>query len=490
MGVDNAAVAKVTGFDTSFKDLRGSSVLNLPQHVALIGQGNTANTYSTTKRRVYSAGEVGTVYGFGSPLHLAAMELLPQNGDGLGAIPLTVFPLTDHGSGVVATGDITPSGTLSKATSVQIRVAGILSDKFTVPAGAVSVATFITNAIAACTAIINFPFNAANGTTKLNLTSKWKGLSANGAKVELIYDTTVGLNFAITQPAGGLNNPDVSTATNQFGSVWYTMAVNCLEQTDTTNLDVYSNVADGRWGVYMYKPLVFFTGSNTTVAATAYAQSNTRKTDRGNSVISVPGSPEFPFAIAARAVARMAKMADSNPPTDYGGLKLDTIIAGDDLVQWDYTTRDAIVKAGTSTTESRDGVVVLSDVVTFWHPTGEEPPAYRYVVDIVRLQNILFNLQLRFASPEWESAPLLPGNQVSNNPNARRESDAKGVICGVMDALGLAAIIADPDFSKKTAIAKISSQNPKRLDMSVSVKLSGNTNIKSFDLAFGFYFGA
>ncbi len=73
--VDSSAVARVLGIKTAFKDLRGGGILFLPQRVAVVGQGSTASTYSTDKKQVTSALEVAQTYGFGSPLHLAVLQL-------------------------------------------------------------------------------------------------------------------------------------------------------------------------------------------------------------------------------------------------------------------------------------------------------------------------------------------------------------------------------------------------------------------------------
>ena len=53
--VDASAVARVVGIRTEFVDLRGGRVTLLPQRIAVIGQGNTASTYPTTKLQVTSA---------------------------------------------------------------------------------------------------------------------------------------------------------------------------------------------------------------------------------------------------------------------------------------------------------------------------------------------------------------------------------------------------------------------------------------------------
>ena len=81
-------------------------------------------------------------------------------------------------------------------------------------------------------------------------------------------------------------------------------------------------------------------------------------------------------------MARIASRANNNPPFDYGSLDASGLIPGTDGEQWTYAQRDQAVKGGSSTVEVKDGVVNISDVVTFYHPTNDPLPAYRFVVDI------------------------------------------------------------------------------------------------------------
>ena len=103
--------------------------------------------------------------------------------------------------------------------------------------------------------------------------------------------------------------------------------------------------------------------------------------------------------------------------------------------------------------------------------------------------NIIYNLELEFAQPAWDGAPLIPDDQPTVNPNARKPSGAKAAVNRILDSLGLEAIISNPAAAKASTIAQISSQNPKRLDVRTTVQLSGNSNIISVDLNFGFFFG-
>lgn len=490
--VDASAVARVVGIKTIFKDLRGGGVLFLPQRIAVVGQGNSAATYDTTKRQVTSATEAATLYGFGSPIHLAVRQLLPINGDGVGTIPVTIYPLEDDGSGVAASGDITPSGSQTEAAAYTIRVNNIDSEQFVISPGD-SVADVVTAATAAINAVLEMPVIATDATpgtsTEVGITSKWAGASANDLFIEVIGSTTAGTSFAITQPTGGLVNPDVDDALNQVGNVWETMFLNCLDIADTATLDKFSTFGEGRWGALVRKPMIAFTGNTETTVNAATAVSDARKTDRTNSQLVAPASNDLPFVVAARQLARIAPVANNNPPHDYGSQDATGLVPGADGDQWTYADRDQAVKKGSSTVEVKDGVVNVSDVVTFYHPSGDPLPAYRYVVDIVKLQNIIFNLDLIFATKEWDGAPLIPDDQPTVNRAAKKPKTAVAAVAALLDSLGLNAIISDPETAKANTIAAINDQNPKRLDVSTTVQLSGNTNIISVDLNFGFFFG-
>ena len=488
--VDASAVARVVGVKTAFKDLRGGGILYLPQRVAVVGQGITASTYATTKRQVTSALEAAQLYGFGSPVHLAVLQLLPINGDGVGTIPVTVYPLDDDASGVAAAGDITPSGAATGAASFVIKINNIPSEQFVVASGD-SVATIVTAMTTALTAALNVPMTAADNTTAVGLTAKWKGASGNDLyiTVEATSVDNSGITFAITQPTGGLVNPDVSTALSQVGDVWETMVLNCLEIADTTTLDLYSTFGEGRWGALTRKPLIVFTGNTATTVSAATAVSDARKTDRTNAQLVAPGSVDLPLSVAARQLARIVKVANNNPPKDYGSQDATGLTPGADGEQWDAIARESAVEKGSSTIEVKDGVVNISDIVTFHHPLGDPLPEYRYVCDIVKLQNLLFNLNLIFATAEWDGAPLIPDDQPTTNASAKQPKMAVAAVNAMIDSLALNAIISDPKTAKANTIAQISSLNPKRLDVALTVQLSGNTNIISVDLNFGFYFG-
>jgi phage tail sheath gpL-like len=284
-------------------------------------------------------------------------------------------------------------------------------------------------------------------------------------------------------------NPSVADAIARLGTDWTTMVLNALNIEDTTNLDRFKTEGDGRWGTLVHAPFVVFTGNTHADVEDATAVCSARRSDKVNAQLVGPGSVNLPFVVAARQLARIAKVANDNPPTNYN-LEIATgLIPGADGEQWAWNVRDQAVKLGSSTVELVDGEVALGDVVTFYRPQGEEPPAYRYVVDIVKLQNIIFNIRIRFETKEWAGAPLLPDDQPTSNSRAKKPKHAKATLAALTDSLGLNAIIADTKFTKSTIFASIDTQNPKRLNCGLTVKLSSNAQIIDIGLSFGFFFG-
>jgi len=490
--VDPSAVARVLGIKEQYVDLRGGAVVYLPQRVAVFGQGSSSVTYSTTKYQPAGHVEVAEKYGWGSPLHLMVKELLPDNGDGVGLNPVTVYPLAEPGTSAPATIDVAPTGTATANGTFRPYINDIPGESFVIRKGEAP-ATYAPNIAAAINANTSLPVTAAEAAAVVTCTSKWEADTANGINIRFDGPTDIGVDLTstvITHNNDGAGTPDVTAAIAQIGNVWESMLINSNLYTDTTTLDEFETFGVGRWGPVTKKPLMVFTGATEATRATMVAAGDARRTDRVNSILNAPGSDGLPFMFAARCVARAAKLAGSNPPFDYARQKIDTIEPGTDAEQWDGTSREIAVKAGISTITVEDGVIYMSDTVTTYHPSGVENPPYRYVVDIVKLQNAIFNLNLLLDVPKYDGAPLIPDDEFApENPSAIKPKDIKGVVYGWVDGLADAAIVVDRDWIKDTVVCQISSTNPKRCDVSVTLKLVGNSNIISVDLNWGFYFG-
>jgi phage tail sheath gpL-like len=399
-----------------------------------------------------------------------------------------VHPLDDDVSGVVATGSVVYSGTQSKDGTFYFIIGGVKSQNFTLRTADADLDRVAAMVIAVAN-IADMPVIPSSGIKTINFTSKWKGRNANDIPIVLVGPTDTGLTFTTTAMHGGEADPAVDTALAQIGDVWESMIINCTHQTVSDNLDEFQTWGEGRWDALVYKPAIVFTGISEPLEADCAALTDDRKDDRVNCLIPCPGSYDMPHVWVADAVGRIARSANSNPAQDFGGIKLSTIYPGTDAEQWTHTERNDAVTKGCSTVEVRDGVVVLSDIVTMYHPTGDPIPAYSYVVDIVKLQQFIYNLSLIFNAPEWQGAPLIPDDQPTVNPTAKQPKAAVAAVNSMIDSLALDAILSDPATAKKTTVAGINESNPKRLDLATTVQLSGNTNIISIDFNFGFYFG-
>jgi phage tail sheath gpL-like len=486
--VDPNAVARVVGVETNFENLVGGARF-LPMRVALIGQGSTSVTYSLTKRIVLSAVEVGQTYGFGCPLHLSALELLPENGDGLGRIPLTIYPLDDNVAGVAAAGDLTPLGVQTKSASYRIVINEIKGAFFVISKDEIVDSALFDKIADSVNANVAMPMIASNGGTEVDFVAKWEGVSGNDLEVS-IEGEVAGITFAFTQPSGGLVNPSIQPALDQFSTVWESLVLNCLNISDSDALDALESFGEGRWGPLVKTPFMSFTGTSEPDVTTAIVIPEGRKqTDRINGQLVAPGSTNLPFVIAARQLARMAVQANINPPVDYAGKKLTGIIPGPDAEQWKTTERDVAVKGGSSTIEIVGNVGEMSDTVIFYHPEGVANPAYRYVVNNIKVMNLIFRIRGIFEADDWKGKVLINDGDPTDNADARSPSMAKAEMAVMYEDLLKAAIIVDLPYALANLQAAIDGSNPNRMNISSTVKISGIGIIYSITNNFGFNVG-
>jgi phage tail sheath gpL-like len=478
-------VSSTVGTLVSFKNL-ASGGFGLPQRLFVIAQGNTATTYAATKKQVFSAQSTAETYGFGSPIHLSVLQLLPPTGDGVGDIPVTVYPLLDGTTASVGT--ITPAGSPTAAGTYFIRMNNIDSGSFVLAASA-SVADATLAITTANNEALNQPTTCVDGTTVATVTAKWKGLTGDDIVVS-IEGPSLGMTFGIVQPTSGATDPIIDAAvTDQFGDAWETLGVQALGNT-TAALDAMSAFNEGRWDPTVTKWFVSFYGTSESNVSTAIPVPDARGTDRTNSQLVSPGSNDLPWVIASRELARIAKVANgASPASDYTRQLATGLTPGLPADQWTSAQRETAVKGGSSTIEVRDGVVTLSDTITMHHPTGDPTPAYRYVNNIVKLQNLQNDVNGVFEAVEWAGAPLVPDTQVLTNRSAKQPKMAVAALSALVNDWGEKALISDPATAIQTIVAAIDGGNPRRLNLALTVQLSGNTNIISIDLNFGFFFG-
>ena len=490
--IDASAVARVVGVETIFRDDRQAQVRFLPQMIALIGQGNSTSTYPTTPVDVTSALEVAQLVGFGSPLHEAAKQLFPLNGDGVRSVPVRMYPLQAGASAAAAAGDVTFVGTSTRQIVFQVRVGGVLSESIVVPSGtaAAAMGALVDPAV---DNVLDMPVTSAptSGTDGVDLTAKWLGVTGNDIGIELInFPTDAGLTATITAMAAGAVAPDVTVALNQVGTRWESMLINAAAPYDdaTTN-NAFMTWGEGRWLPLGKRQAVVFNATSETDRNTLITHGDTRRLDRINVVAAMPGCKSTPWAMAAREVARVALTANNRPARDYGSQVLSGLIPGTDAEQFEYTDRDLLVKAGISTTEVRNGAITISDTVTYYHPEGDPLPAYRFVKNIVKLQQTTYNVRINFETARWDGAPLLLDTDFTTDEDAVKPKTARATAAAIVDGLADAAIVGMRDETKSGIRAQINTQNPDRLDLVIPWKVSGNANQIAITQEFSFIFG-
>lgn len=323
---------------------------------------------------------------------------------------------------------------------------------------------------------------------ELPLKAKWKGASGDAIKVSVASEVP-GVVFGVTHMTGGAADSDIAPALALIGQVWETFILSCFAWNNESRLDQYQVFSEGRWGELEKKPCLIAHGCADDFVTRA-AVTDRRKTDYANFLIQSTGSDELPFVIAAKGLLNdIMTTANSNPPTGYHGL-LAGLKAGDDGSQENYTTRNNAVAKGASTNIKNGSVAELNDIITFYHPDGEPTPGRRYVVDIVKLMNVVFNVRLIMEADEMKGAPLVSDATPATNPKAVQPKTIKTALMNLANSLSAYAIIQEPEYSKNNMTVRISSQNPKRLDVRFPCKLSGNVEVTSTDIYFGFYLGA
>jgi phage tail sheath gpL-like len=483
----SSAISRVTGVNVEFRNFNAGGGGFLPQRLAVLGIGNDDAEYSLQKHEsIGSADAIGRRYGYGSPLHLAARQLFPISGGGAN-FPVTFYPLRPLETAVASSGSISCDGIATAAGSGTVYIGGIAAE---FPVAKAASAEAVLNAIkTAINTKIEMPVIAGNiESGELLLISKWSGESGNDITIE-VETITEGFTFGISKMTGGALDPDISPALEEIGQIWETFILSTFAWKKQSRLDQYQLFCEGRWSELEKKPCLVAHGS-TDDFYDRTAVTDLRKSDYGNFLIQSTGSRELPFVIAARGlVSDIMTNANSNPPLGYKG-QLTGLAAGADSAQENYTARNNAITKGASTNLKVGSVAELNDIVTFYHPENEMIPSRRFVVDLVKLQNVVFNVRMIMESDEKKGAPLVSDNTVTTNPRAIQPKTIKTELMNLADALARAAIIQEPIFTKERLVVKIDSTNPKRVNTQYPVKLSGNVEVISNDIYFGFYLEA
>ncbi len=209
------------GVYTEYNNKDAVTALPTNEQEVLIVAPMTANSQTayTKPVKVFSDVEAEQLFGAGSVAHLMVRQAIKNNS----LIRLTVVGLKDHESGIVATGKVVFSGTVTYAGLISIIVAG---EAYEVSVAKGETASAVINRLVALINSSRYcPVVASlEGEDTLKLTAKVKGEIGNETTLS-VKNTSVGLSLEVTAFAGGQRNAQIAPALASVAGTHYNIII-------------------------------------------------------------------------------------------------------------------------------------------------------------------------------------------------------------------------------------------------------------------------
>jgi phage tail sheath gpL-like len=498
--VSQNRVSRVVGYQLTKGNFNTTSP-NLPQVIALLGEANTANQtgLSTAPVQITTAQQAGQLYGYGSPLHLAARILFPQSGGGTN-VPVYVYPQIAAGGGAANVQTITVTGTATANGTHYVNVAGrenVDGSFYAVNIVSGDTPTIIAGKIRdSINAVLGAPVIATAAIGVVTLTAKWVGLTSQDLQYFVdANNTSLGVTYAVAQTTAGSGTPDITASLAMFGSQWNTIVINTYGTVSAvlTSLETFNGIPDpvnptGRYTGIIMKPFIALTGST---ADDPTSITSTRPTQVTIAICPAPKSLGMPFEAAANMAVLYSNTAQNTPHLDVSGQTYPDMpipAAGSVIAMSDYNTRDAFVQKGCSTVTINAGVYKVMDFVTTYGPAGEVPPQFRYCRNL----NVDFNIKYGYHILEEANVvdhAIANDGDVVTATNVIKPKQWRQILGGYADDLASRALIADAGFMQGSVTVGISTTNPDRLETFFRYKRTGIARIVSTTAQAGFNFG-
>jgi len=483
------------------------STPNLPQRVAILAEGNTANQanfLSTENYNITSAKAAGDIFGYGSPVHSIMRILRPQTGGGIGGIPTVVYPQAEPGAGVAQTLTITVTGAATGNATHFVRINGRTSldgqpYSFVVADGD-AVGDIATKIAASINNILGCPATAASALGVVTLTAKFASITSAELSAEVDnQNKPVGVTYASAAGVAGAGAPDIADAVTQLsGNEWNTLIINSYNTATFDALEALNGTPDpdvpsGRYTGIIFKPFISVWGSklSTTAALTAITDAAARKDQVTHALAPAPNSEGFSYEAAANMVGLFARTMQDSPHKDVNGKTYSDmpVPTNENIGEMaSYDNRDLLSKAGSSTVNLNAGKYQVQDFITTYHPDGEEPPQYRYCRNLI----IDFNVRYSYFLLEQINVvdkSIAPSDQPIKVSGVIKPKQWLAIVSKMADDLAERNIIVEPSFTKDSLDVAVSDVNPDRLETFFRYKRSGYVRIASTTGEAGFAFG-
>lgn len=494
-------VSRVVGYSLSAGVFREDTP-NLPQRIALFGPANMANAgqFSESPKVITSAAQVGSIYGYGSPLHVMSRIMLPQSGDGVGGIPIVVYP------------QVNPGGAIQRIASITVVTAGVTANadheviingrdnvdgqryNFIVAIADTADAVAL-KIVASINAVVGSPVIAAIdgvNSNQVNLTVKFAGVIGNDLDIAVSAVNTAGITYTIAEETAGVGEFDISTALDSFGQEWNTIVINPYGESSFDALEIANGIPDadnptGRYSATIFKPFIALYGSTTDDpdAVITITDDADRKSQVTNVHCPAPASKGWPFEAAANVAALLAVVNETRPHTDVSGSSyLDMPVPSDGVIgdMSNYNVRDLLVKSGSSTVDLINNVYQIFDLVTTYHPDGILNPAFRFVRNLTIDWNFAFGYKI-LTDLYVVGKAIAESDQVVIVGNVIKPKMWRQVLNQYADDMAQRALISDPQFMKDRLNV---GAFPDRFETKVEYKRSAFSRVVSTDAVAGF----
>jgi phage tail sheath gpL-like len=458
---------------------------------------------------ILSEADAGNRFGFGFPMH----KIIEQAFAG-GATTVYATPQSEAGGAVASQGDITWTGTTTKAGTIYLRIGGKL---YPVQVASGSGPEAISDAIVAfVNAIADVQVTVATTAITFETVFTAKGKGPEGDNITLTLNELDGEEFpagivsGVIQDMGvvvaGSGLPDIQDALDGMGTgddaneLRFTHLVHGYGLDTTTADKVSAYVGEGNDFVGCYGKLVnrpFVCVNVDTAAGSAgytalKAITDARLEDRANIFLGCPGEKAVPTEMAGFAAGKAAIKAEINPAENIAKQIFQREGKSVSTDRWtkNYSTgRDAAVNAGISPTRVRNETLYFQNLVTTYRPTSI--PTASNAFSSARNINIITDfgafIESVFDSEDWTGITIVKDKaKVTDSAaslKARDESDVQTQINAIIDFGVSKGWIYDGDWAKENSTFAIRSLS-NGFDILINWQLPGESQVYNVQSGF------
>lgn len=506
-GLDTSALASATSITVKQKNQQNAANLR-PEKIVCFGQKQTSSSANLNELVLGTgnADDIGTIFGFGSPLHRMARKLFPKAGNGSKvetyfvavAEPTSstaeVKNLTiTAGSGILksfsgyfvlndlifeAAADVVGKIATAYHNNPAQDVRGIdlnsyekTAIPFTFTKG-MSVADCAAALKSALEEHLELPFTISTYTVSeavkgLTFTAKWKG--ADG-----VFDYTI-----------------VDENFNAIDSSTYGVTFSTARGTESAGVGTIPTAALDLLNEELGVTRVISQYANSTVLDALQEKFEAwRRDGLIAQYVNCYSSIQAPESQSVTGKWDVASLISSGNSRRNDAINVQIVGDLNDLTPLTYNEADLLLKAGYSNIiRKADGSYRIMDLASFYHPVGNTNPLYRFDRDITAIGNIAFDFMSYFRdSEEWKSVILVGENDITTNPAARTLKDIQAAVNTRIALLGQAGFIANYKDAQKETELEIDSRNPNRVNINPKFDLTGSLRVLDVVNFIGFNF--